>query len=58
LFGDNVKVCLAREITKKFEEFIRGTAKEVLENIKNRQSLFGEFVVLISPLSSYNDQTE
>ncbi|MDR1926772.1 MAG: 16S rRNA (cytidine(1402)-2'-O)-methyltransferase [Endomicrobium sp.] len=58
LFGENVKVCLAREITKKFEEFIRGTAKEVLENIKNRQNLFGEFVVLISPLSSQNDQPE
>ncbi|MDR3256953.1 MAG: 16S rRNA (cytidine(1402)-2'-O)-methyltransferase [Endomicrobium sp.] len=49
VFGENAKVCLAREITKKFEEFIRGSSREVLENIKNRQSLRGEFVVLIHP---------
>ena len=39
-------VALARELTKKFEEFLRGTAGELLEQIKNR-SLKGEFVVLI-----------
>ncbi|MDR1695791.1 MAG: 16S rRNA (cytidine(1402)-2'-O)-methyltransferase [Endomicrobium sp.] len=48
VFGENAKMCLAREMTKKFEEFIRGSVKEVLENIKNRQNLPGEFVVLIN----------
>jgi 16S rRNA (cytidine1402-2'-O)-methyltransferase len=51
VFGEYAKICLARELTKKFEEFIRGPIKEVLENIKNRNSLRGEFVVLISPQS-------
>jgi 16S rRNA (cytidine1402-2'-O)-methyltransferase len=55
VFGENAKICLAREITKKFEEYIRGTAKEVLENIKNKSSLLGEFVVLIYPK---NDKIE
>jgi len=47
VFGGSARICLAREMTKKFEEFIRGSAEEVLENIKNRRSLLGEFVVLV-----------
>jgi 16S rRNA (cytidine1402-2'-O)-methyltransferase len=41
------KVVLARELTKKFEEFLSGTADELLEVLKKR-SLKGEFVVLIA----------
>ncbi|MDR0978181.1 MAG: 16S rRNA (cytidine(1402)-2'-O)-methyltransferase [Endomicrobium sp.] len=52
IFGANTKICLARELTKKFEEFIRGKIKEVLEDIKNRNNLLGEFVVLIYPESN------
>jgi 16S rRNA (cytidine1402-2'-O)-methyltransferase len=40
-------VVLARELTKKFEEFLRGTPAELLELLKKR-SLKGEFVVLVS----------
>ena len=40
-------VVLARELTKKFEEFLRGTAGELLGVLKKR-SLKGEFVILIS----------
>lgn len=39
-------VVLAREMTKKFEEFLRGTPLQLLEIAKKR-SLKGEFVVLI-----------
>ena len=46
LLGDDRKVVLARELTKKFEEYIRGTAAEVLEHfIANEPK--GEFVLLI-----------
>src|SRR5688572_32334305 len=41
------QVVLARELTKKFEEFLRGTPSELLTTTKTR-SLKGEFVVLIS----------
>ena len=41
-------VVMARELTKKFEEFLRGTPAELLELLKKR-SLKGEFVVLIGP---------
>jgi 16S rRNA (cytidine1402-2'-O)-methyltransferase len=39
-------VVLARELTKKFEEFLRGKPPELLEQLKQRP-LKGEFVVLI-----------
>ena len=41
------QVVLARELTKKFEEWFRGTPEELLTQIKGR-SLKGEFVVLIA----------
>lgn len=41
------EIVLARELTKKFEEFLRGKAAELLEITKKR-SLKGEFVVLVS----------
>ncbi len=37
---------VARELTKKFEEFLRGTAGELLE-IARQRSLRGEFVVML-----------
>jgi 16S rRNA (cytidine1402-2'-O)-methyltransferase len=40
------QVVLARELTKKFEEFLRGTAAELLEVTKTRR-LKGEFVVMV-----------
>ena len=49
VFGEQAKISLARELTKKFEEFIRGTIKEVVEEMSNREIL-GEFIVLIEPL--------
>jgi 16S rRNA (cytidine1402-2'-O)-methyltransferase len=41
------QVVLARELTKKFEEFLCGTPAEVIQAIKGR-SLKGEFVVLVA----------
>jgi 16S rRNA (cytidine1402-2'-O)-methyltransferase len=48
VFGEKAKICLARELTKKFEEFIRGNIKEVLAEISSRKEVLGEFVVLIN----------
>ena len=39
-------IVLARELTKKFEEFLRGTPAELLE-IASKRTLKGEFVVLV-----------
>jgi 16S rRNA (cytidine1402-2'-O)-methyltransferase len=40
------QIVLARELTKKFEEFLRGTAAELLDVMKTRR-LRGEFVVIV-----------
>jgi len=42
-------VVLARELTKKFEEFLRGKPAALLERARQRP-LKGEFVVLVSPV--------
>jgi 16S rRNA (cytidine1402-2'-O)-methyltransferase len=41
------KIVIAREITKKFEEFIRGTLPEVLEGLEERHNLKGEFTLIL-----------
>jgi len=41
------QVVLARELTKRFEEYLRGTPAQLLEIFKQR-SLKGEFVVLVA----------
>ena len=45
------QVVLARELTKKFEEFLRGTPVELLE-ILRRRSIKGEFVVMVGSAAS------
>jgi 16S rRNA (cytidine1402-2'-O)-methyltransferase len=42
------KTLLARELTKKFEEFRAGLASQLLEEMRAR-SVRGEFVVLVGP---------
>ncbi len=42
-------IAINRELTKKFEETIRGTASELFENL-NKINLKGEFVIVIAPL--------
>jgi len=49
-------VVLARELTKRFEEFLRGTPLELLERIRAR-SVKGEFVVLIGESNSAGEQS-
>jgi 16S rRNA (cytidine1402-2'-O)-methyltransferase len=41
-------VCLGREMTKIHEEFIAGTASEVLDSLKARGEIRGEFAVLVA----------
>ena len=45
-FGEERQVSISRELTKLYEETIRGTVKEVLEHFKNKAPK-GEFVVVV-----------
>lgn len=48
IFGGARQVVLARELTKKFEEYLRGTPGQLLALLRER-SRKGEFVVLVGP---------
>lgn len=41
-------IIVGRELTKKFEEFVRGTPEEVYQNFTARDAIKGEIVLIIS----------
>ena len=43
----NRQICVAREITKIYEEWIRGDVKEVLDQLKKRKGIKGEITLII-----------
>jgi 16S rRNA (cytidine1402-2'-O)-methyltransferase len=47
IFGAAHRVALARELTKLHEEFLRGTAGEILAALESRASIRGEMVLLL-----------
>ena len=49
-FGEDRQVSVSREITKLYEETIRGTAKEVLEHYTNKPPK-GEIVIVVAGAS-------
>jgi len=51
------ELVIARELTKKFEEFLRGSAAESLARVRQRP-LKGELVVLIGPTMNVGSQGE
>ena len=44
----NSQIVVARELTKMHEEFLRGTPMQVMDQLKEKPSIKGEFTVLIS----------
>jgi 16S rRNA (cytidine1402-2'-O)-methyltransferase len=51
VLGEARHVVIAREVTKLHEEFLRGRAAEVLENLKSREAVKGEITLLIGKAS-------
>ena len=47
LLGHDRPIVIAREVTKLHEEFLRGTAAEVLSELKHREQVKGEITLLI-----------
>jgi len=56
IMGDR-EVVLAREVTKVYEEFIRGPLLHVMESLKERQ-VKGEIVVILAPHDSVADTVD
>lgn len=47
IFGEERKVSVSRELTKKFEQTVRGTIAEVLEHFREHEPK-GEFVIVVA----------
>lgn len=43
------RLLIGREMTKRFEEYLTGTASEILQNLESSGTMVGEFAVLVSP---------
>ncbi len=54
---DDRQVFVGRELTKKFEEHLRGSAKQLLESLSDR-TIKGEVVVVIAGLREKNESFE
>lgn len=57
VFGENRLAVLCRELTKKFEEFDRGTLAELLEWANSNQ-VRGEFVVIVQGNSHADEESD
>lgn len=57
ILGDR-KIAVIREITKKFEEKIRGNISSVLEELNKRDEIKGEYVIVVSGNDSEEEELE
>jgi 16S rRNA (cytidine1402-2'-O)-methyltransferase len=51
VLGPQRRIVVARELTKIHEEFLRGTAAQVLDVIRSRGEMKGEIVLMIGPVA-------
>ena len=57
VLGPERRIVVARELTKIHEEFLRGTAAQVLNIVKRRAEIKGEIVLMIGPADEGENQT-
>jgi 16S rRNA (cytidine1402-2'-O)-methyltransferase len=57
VWGEQVRVVVARELTKIHEEYLRGTAREVRLTLSSRERVRGEIVLLIEATSAVQPVT-
>jgi 16S rRNA (cytidine1402-2'-O)-methyltransferase len=50
-FGEGRAVAVCRELTKRYEEVLRGTLEEVIAKFEGGAVIKGEFVVVLGPPS-------
>jgi 16S rRNA (cytidine1402-2'-O)-methyltransferase len=56
-FGSERKACVCREISKIYEESVRGTLSEILANFTNR-SVKGEIVIVVGGFEKPNKKDD
>lgn len=56
-FGPNKKLVLGRELTKIFEEVVRGSVAEVKAYLESKPGkMKGEFTIVVYPVKSLSDK--
>ncbi|MFW5966061.1 MAG: 16S rRNA (cytidine(1402)-2'-O)-methyltransferase [Persicimonas sp.] len=55
VFGPEHRVCVARELTKMHEEYLRGAVQSVRAELAGRE-IHGEFVVLLAPFAGDDEE--
>lgn len=58
VFGDDHQVCVARELTKRHEEYLTGAVGEIRRQLEERNSIRGEVVVIIEGWDPSGDDEE
>lgn len=58
ILGTSRHIVVARELTKIHEEFLRGTAAEVLANLQQREAIKGEITLLIAKAAATESQVQ
>ncbi len=48
-FGENIELAVARELSKRHEEWITGPVSQVREVLGRREKILGEIVVVVAP---------
>ena len=56
--GENIPVVLARELTKVYEEYLRGSAGELAAQLAKKSKVQGEFVLIIDCFDSVENKEE
>ena len=56
--GENTPVVLARELTKVYEEYVRGTAGELAAQLSKKSKVQGEFVMIIDCFDGAENKEE
>ena len=49
IFGPEHQLAICKEMTKKFEEVLRGPVTKLIEDFRLRSKILGEFVIVIGP---------
>lgn len=58
VLGEKRQVCVARELTKRYEEYISGPLAEVGRELADRSDIRGEFVVCFGPVPTDDGNDE
>ena len=57
VWGPELRITVARELTKLHEEFLRGTVAEVRRELASRDRIRGEITLLVAPTSATDTQS-